>query len=317
MIRVYDKDIENTTSDKQAFANHLDDEITQMVKDTMKVMNIDTFMDGSGILTTVFAGTVASTTFVGAAGTSFGQFGSRYLQVNDNIDIYDSTLTTLRNSAGGVTITGIDPTTRTITLAVAQTLTAGDIVVRQGSVNKTYVGLHLASDNSSSVTFQGLSRLTYPLLRGNVINRAGAGLAETDLQQIISLIEMTSGETPDQIIVGNAQWDSYVALGASLKRYTDTMKLDRGFTELDYNGIAFTKDVDAPPAEVSVFSSEYVQNGVVTPLSWMDKDGSTLKWDPGYAAYKAIVREYGNYVFPRPNTMGRVEALAVASAYVR
>jgi len=204
-----------------------------------------------------------------------------------------------------------------VTVSANLTLTANDVVVRASSANKEYIGLQLATDNSSSVTFQALSRGSFAILRGNVVAAGGAGLAESHLQQIISLIEMSSGETPDLFLTGNAQWDAYVALGQSLKRYVNTQKLDRGFQELDYNGIPFLKDVDASPAEIFAINSEYVQNGVVTPLSWSEEDGSILKWDAGFAAYKAFMREYGNYVYPRPNAIGRIDTLAVNAVYVR
>lgn len=317
VIRVYDKDIQNTKDNAQAFINHLDDEVTQIAKDVMKHMNIMTYGDGTGTLTTVNAGTVASNQFVGKSGTAFGQFGSRYLQLNDQIDIWDPTFTTQRTPAGGVTVTNVDPTTQTVTVSTPLTLTANDVVVRANSANKEYVGLQLGTDNSSSVTFQNLSRSSYAIIRGNVVSAGGAALAEAYLQQVISLIEMSSGETPDRFLTANAQWDAYVALGQSLKRYVNTQKLDRGFQELDYNGIPFLKDVDASPAAIFALNSEYVQNGVVTPLSWMEEDGSLLKWDPGYAAYKAVMREYGNYVYPRPNAIGRIDTLAVGSVYVR
>lgn len=317
VIRVFDKDIQNSKDNKQAFINHLDDEVTQVAKDVMKHMNIMTYGDGTGTLTTVNANTANSNQFVGASGTAFGKFGTRYLQLNDQIDIWDPTFTTQRTPAGGVTATNVDPTTQTVTLSQNLTLTAGDVVVRANSQNKEYIGLQLATDNSSSVTFQNLSRGSYAILRGNVVSAGGAGLAESHLQQIISLIEMSSGETPDRFLTGNAQWDAYVALGQSLKRYVNTQKLDRGFQELDYNGIPFLKDVDASPAAIFAINSEYVQNGVVTPLSWMEEDGALLKWDAGYAAYKGVMREYGNYVYPRPNAIGRVDTLAVAAAYVR
>ncbi|HLW79310.1 MAG TPA: hypothetical protein VKU44_06890, partial [Terriglobia bacterium] len=112
VIRVFDKDIQNTKDNKQAFINHLDDEITQVAKDVLKHMNIMTYGDGTGTLTTVSAGTVASTTFVGATGTAFGKFGTRYLQLNDQIDIWDPTFTTQRTPAGGVTISNVDPSTQ-------------------------------------------------------------------------------------------------------------------------------------------------------------------------------------------------------------
>ena len=317
VIRVFDKDIQNTKDNKQAFINHLDDEVTQIAKDVMKHMNIMTYGDGTGTLTTVNAATVASNQFVGATGTAFGKFGTRYLQLNDQIDIWDPTFTIQRTPAGGVTVTNADPTSQIVTVSVQLTLTANDIVVRANSQNKEYVGLQLGTDNSSSVTFQNLSRGSYAMVRGNVISAGGAGLAESFLQQIISIIEMSSGETPDRFLTGNAQWDAYVALGQSLKRYVNTQKLDRGFQELDYNGIPFLKDVDASPAAIFAINSEYVQNGVVTPLSWMEEDGSLVKWDPGYAAYKGVMREYGNYVYPRPNAIGRIDTLNVPAAYVR
>jgi hypothetical protein len=314
-IKLFDKDIENSLTDKQAFANTMDDQITQIVKDVMKVMNIDTYGDGTATLATVNANTSSSTAFVCKQGSAFGQNGGLYLQVGDNIDIYDSTLTTLRNSAGGVLISSYEPTTFTVTLASAQTLTAGDIVIRQGSLNKAYVGLQLATDNSSSVTFQNLSRSTYPSLRGNVVDASGAALQEFHLQQIESLVARSSGEEIDQILVGFAQWDAYVSLGQALKRYVGTMKLDRGFTELEYNGHAFTKDVDCPNGTIFAFKSAHVQNGVVTPLSWMDREGHLLKWNSGFASYTGIIREYGNYVYDRPNALGRIQNLAFNASY--
>jgi hypothetical protein len=316
VIRVIDKDIQNTKSNAQAFVNHLDDEVTQLAKDIMKHMNVMTYGDGTGTLTVVNANTVAANTFVGKTGTAFGSFGTRYLQLNDIIDVWDPTFTVQRTPLGGVTINNLAPSTQTVTISVPLTLFAGDIVVRASSANKEYVGLQLATDNSSAVTFQGLSRGTFSILQSNVIDAGGAGLAESHLQQMISLIERASGETPDRFLTANAQWDAYVALGQSLKRYVNTQKLDRGFQELDYNGIPFLKDVDAPPAAIYALNSEYCQNGVVTPLSWAEEDGSILKWDAGYAAWKAFMREYGNYVWPRPNAIGRIQTLAVAAAYV-
>lgn len=317
VIKVYDKDIQNTKSNEQAFINHLDDEVTQISKDVLKHMNVMTYGDGSGTLTLVKNNTVNVPTFVGASGTAFGQWGSRYLQVGDQIDIWDAAFVNQRTPAGGVGILGIVPATQTVTVSANLTLTATDVVVRSNSQNKEYVGLWLATDNNSAVVFQGLSRATFPTLQGNVIDAGGATLSEAFMQQIQSAIEVASGEFPDMFLVSQCQWDAYVALGQALKRYVNTMKMDRGFQELDYNGVPFIKDVDAPPAAVMALREEFVQNGVVTPLSWSEEDGAILKWVAGFAAYAAFMREYGNYVFPRPNGLGRIQSLAVPTAYVR
>jgi hypothetical protein len=317
VIKVYDKDIQNTRENEQAFINHLDDEVTQIAKDVTKCMNIDTYMDGTGTLATINANTANSPTAVGKVGTAFGQFGTRYLQVNDQVDIWDPTFTVQRTPAGGVSLTALVPSTQTMTFSANLTLTAGDVVVRAMTANKCYIGLQLATDNSTAVTFQALARSTFPIVQGNVLDVAGAALLETHLQQIQSLIEQASGEFPDLFVVSQPQWDAYVALGQSLKRYVNTLKLDRGFQTLDYNGVPFVKDVDALPAAVFALREEFVQNGVVTPLSWSEEDGAILKWNAGFAAYTAFMREYGNYVYPRPNALGRVQSLAVAAAYQR
>lgn len=317
VIKVYDKDIENTKEGEQAFINHLDDELTQLPKDILKVMNIDTYMDGTGIITLVNANTVNTNVFVGAVGTTFGKFGTRYLQVGDQIDVWDTTLTILRTPAGGVSVTGLVPATQTVTVSGNLTLTAGDVVVRYNTLNKTYVGLQLATDNSAAVVFQALSRATFPIVQGNVIDAAGQGLSEGLLQQIQSNIETASGEFNDMFIAAQTQWDAYVGLGQALKRYVNTMKLDRGFQELDYNGVPFIKDVDCLPAAVFALREEFVQNGVVTALSWMERDGAVLKFVPGFAAYTAVMREYGNYVYPRPNALGRLQNLGYSANYNR
>jgi hypothetical protein len=317
VIRVYDKDIENTRDNAQGFINHLDDEVTGVARDVLKDMNIITFGDGSDTLTTVSAGTTAVTTFVGAtaAAGGFGKWGVRYLQVGDQIDVWSSNFATQRTPAGGVTITAIDPTTKTVTTNTSLTLTAGDVVTRANGQNKAYVGLWSATDNSAGTTFQGLSRSTYPNLRGTVIDIAGVAMTEAHVQTLFSAIEVASGEYPDLIIAGSNAWDQYLALGVSLKRYINTLELDRGFQQLDYNGVPFTKDVDSPPDALFGLRREYVQNGVVTPLSWSEQDGAILKWDAGYAAYKGFMREYGNYVYPRPNALGRIQSILVSANY--
>jgi hypothetical protein len=59
-------------------------------------------------------------------------------------------------------------------------------VVRANSANKEYIGLQLATDNSSAVTFQNCrADLRDPARQRDLAG--GAGLAESHLQQIISL----------------------------------------------------------------------------------------------------------------------------------
>jgi hypothetical protein len=314
-IKLYDKDIQDAEESEDAFINHLDDEMENIVLDFMKHMNIITYGDGTGILALVNAGTVNSNTFVGQVGSTWGSFGTTYLMTGDQLDIWDTTLTIKRTPAGGVAVLGVQPTTQTVTVDQNLTLTATDVVVRYNSVNKEYVGLQIASDNSASVVFQNVNRGTQPRYRGNVIDAGGQMLSEVYLQQMFSLIEIASGQEPNTIVCHSAQWDHYGAIGTSLKRFM-TPKIDMGFQTLDYLGIGFTKDVDCPKFNIHVFKNDGVQNGVVAPLGWLDRDGKVLKWVSGYAAWTGILREYGNYVYPNPQLLGRIQNLFVDTVYL-
>jgi hypothetical protein len=314
-IKLYDKDIQDAEENEDAFINHLDDEMENIVLDFMKHMNIITYGDGTGILALVNANTNNSNTFVGTTGSTWGSFGTTYLMTGDQLDIWDTTLTIKRTPAGGVAILGVQPTTQTVTVDQNLTLTATDVVVRYNSVNKEYVGLQIASDNSASVVFQNVNRGTQPRYRGNVIDAGGQMLSEVYLQQMFSLIEIATGQEPNTIVSHNAQWDHYAAIGTSLKRFMST-KIDMGFATLDYLGVGFTKDVDCPKFNIHVFKNDGVQNGVVKPLGWLDRDGKVLKWVSGYAAWTGILAEYGNYVYPNPQLLGRIQDLFVDTVYL-
>jgi hypothetical protein len=315
VINVYEKDVENTEGNARAFVNHLDDEIERMTVDIKWHQNNMLFGDGSGTLASVNANTSSSTSLVAKTGSTFGAFGVKYLRVGDAIDIWSSDGNTQRNSTSVVlTITAINPTTQTVTVSAAQTLTAGDIIVRNGSLNKEFQGFYLASDNSSSVTFQGLSRSTYPQIQGTVIPANGNGLSENHLQQLVTQVPARSSHEVDFIVAGDAQLNAYVGLGQGLKRYQNTNKLDRGFTELEYNGTPLRKDVFCHPQFVYGMDKATVKKGVVSPLKWSEMDGHILKKVPGFLKYEAVAREIGNWLFEVPSAVGRIDQLAVPNA---
>lgn len=317
VIRVYDKDVENTKGNDRAFVNHLDNEVTQMLTDIRSCLNIDMFMDGSGILATIQVGATSATQTL-LVSTAFGGFGSRYLVLGDKVDIVDSTLVTSRTSGAGVTVSTITPSSAggnaTVVLSGSVATTTNDVVVRGiAGANNSYIGLQSAT--SASGTFQNLSRSTYPILKGNVITGSGA-LNETNLQQLLSLIEINGDESPDMFLCGQGNFDAYTSLGYAQKRFMDN-KVDKGFIQADFNGIPFRKDKDCLPSAVFAINKSYIKNGQLTALDWMQEDGTVLKWDAGYAAYKAVARQYGNLCYTRPNALGRIDTLTVGNAYLK
>ena len=51
----------------------------------------------------------------------------------------------------------------------------------------------------------------------------------------------------------------------------------------------------------------------------MDEEGQILKWNPGFAGYRAVPREYGNFCYTRPNANARLDGLSypLTSTYAR
>lgn len=318
-IRVFEKDIENTEGNDRAFINHLDDEVNQMIEDFLKVQNIDTFMDGSGIRATISAGANSATQTL-LVGTTFGSFGSRYLVKGDVVDIYDSTLTTSRTAGAGVSVSSITRSSgggnATVVFSAAVNTTTNDVVVvGAGHVNQSYIGLWSATNNDTG-SFQALSRNTFPILKSNVVDASGNPLVETYLQQVLSLVEINAGtDIPiEEFRCHQNGWDAYVSLGYAQKRFMNNT-LDKGYQSIDYNGLPFKKDVDCPPFAIFALTMQCVQNGIMKPLGWMDREGNMLKWDAGFAAYKAVALEFGNFVYTRPNNLGRVQGVAVGNIY--
>jgi hypothetical protein len=317
VIRLFAKDIKNAEGNDRAFVSHLDDEVNSMLEDMLKCINIETFGDGTGTLATCASGTASATQTL-TVGTSFGQWGSRYLAVGDFIDIYDSTLVTSRTSGAGVTVNTITRSSAggsaTVVLSGSVTTTTGDIVVRgKAGPNNAYIGLWSGTNNDTG-TFQGLSRSTYGILKGAEVGAGGNPVSEALLSQVLSLVEINGGQTPEEFRTGQAQFDAYAALGYAQKRFMDA-KLDKGFQSLDFNGIPFVKDVDCPPAAIFALNYKFIQMGLLGPMDWMKEDGDVLKWDAGFAAYKAVLLEAGNYCYTRPNALGRIDGLAVANFY--
>lgn len=323
VIKMYEKDMDNATKNFQSFISHKEDEMKGITRDILKQINIDLAAgDGSGIRGTI-AATVTSATQTLAVGTTYGQFGSQYLQVNDVIDIYDSTLTTSRTAGAGVTVNSITRSSgggaATVVLSASTACTAGDVVVNnKGNVNKAYIGLYGMTHNQG-VTFQGLSTTTYPQLQANRINAGGQPLTEGLLRSAQTVVNVISGEEIDEYLASPAQYDAYEALAFAQKRFM-TPTLDKGFTTLKFGDKDFVKDVDVPSPIIYGLKRSTIKFGEVSPLAFSDQDGSVLKWVPGFQAYTGYMKEYGNMCYTHPNQNVCIDTLSFPSsnpAYAR
>ena len=163
--------------------------------------------------------------------------------------------------------------------------------------------------HNQGLVFQGLNTTTYPQLQANRIQCNGQPLTESVLQSIEDVIEVQSGQTMDEFLAGHAQFAGYAALGYAQKRFT-SVKLDKGYETLEFNGKPFVKEVDMPQSAIYGYVKEAIKWGVVQELGFSDLDGHVLKWVPGFMKYQAFLREFGNMLYPHPNQLACADGLA-------
>lgn len=323
-IKLWEADIDNSKGKEAAFITDQENEVMGLTRDILKVINIDLVAgDGSGVLSTINAGATSATQAL-AVGTGSFQYGSRYIQANDVIDIYDATLTTSRTAGAGVTVTTVTQSTgggaASLLLSASVTTTTGDIVTRgPGRVNKVYAGLWAVTHNQALTSFQGLNPSTTPLLQSNRINASGQPLTESLLRSLQSVVSVVGGGEIDEYLASHAQFDAYEALAYAQKRFMD-VEMDKGFETLKYAGKPFVKDVDAPPAAIYGLTKDTIKFGEVAPLGFSDLDGHVLKFVPGFPAYSAYMIERGNMFYTNPNQLGVIDTLSYPTnnpAYAR
>jgi hypothetical protein len=134
---------------------------------------------------------------------------------------------------------------------------AGEFYNGNGS-GERMVGL-LGGAITSSGTYAGISRSTYPQWRGNVRANGGVGRSPSFalMRQISTDVYKASGVRPNMIVCGPATHDAYGALFGEMRRYVDTIQgpggavtLRGGYRALEMDGIPVVEDVNCPEGKM-------------------------------------------------------------------
>lgn len=130
-----------------------------------------------------------------------------------------------------------------------------------------------------SGTYAGLSRITYPQWRGNVYGNSGVGrdLTIALMRATRTGVYKASGIKSGLIIGGPSTVDAYGATFKEQRRYVteirtvggNTVKLDGGYTALEFDGIAVVEDVGCPEGKLlfidmgNLFVKQLPQPGMI------------------------------------------------------
>lgn len=300
-------------SQADAFASGLESEFEDKLAAFKKDLNRQSFGTGSGKLALVNGALTASTALV------VDTPGVQYFFPGMKIDIFNSAGTVKQASA--VTVSSINESTNTITLASTVTCDDNGIIVKDkvkdnaASDGKEIMGLYgISDDGTEFTTFQNLSRSTYDIWKGSITDASGAVITNDLLQRAIDKGERRSGRKIDTIFSHRNQRRQYLNLVTPAKRFQGDAKMDSGMPGgLEWNGMIWNVSHDCQRDTIYAFPKKDVQKFESHPIKLDDTEGKTLHRISRTDTFEAYYKHYGNIGTKYPASIVRLGNLATVT----
>lgn len=301
-VRLSGQTFELANKNYQAFTSVLEQELDGLKTDLAKDQNRQVYGDGTGAIATVVT---AATTNAAAVGTVM------YVQMDEMVDIIDGT--TLNSGTPTVKgsnrkVTGINTTTNTVTFdGAAVAVAVGDVLVRNGNVNREWTGFSKIFSNTG--TLYNIDPNVEPVWKSEVDSNGGSNrpMSEGLMINMADRIRANGGKVTaifSNLGVRRAYWNLLVAQ----RQYVNTKEFTGGFSGLafttDAGEIPFVVDVDAPKNRQYFVNEKELTLYREGDWSWMNRDGSMWQRVIGYDAYEAIMYQYSEIGCHRRNTHG-------------
>lgn len=328
-------DIEKGKGNVNAFVNVLTDKMKSLTEMVLKDLNMQTYLDGTGVRATL--------TGNGAAGV-LPVDRIKYLRVGMHVNVVSGTDgTTLRANGEtdpgdtGVyasrrfTILSINAATPSVTVATGDPLTAvqptggasGDFIVRHKAVGAELVGLGAIVDdgvnNPGAQVLQDIDRSSSPLWKAKVFNSTAAprDITLNLMQQSMDLPEVLSGKKIKTVVTSYNGRDRYLQLLVPQKRFTD-LKMDGGFQVLEYNGREVLVDVDCPDDTFWFLADDTIKKFGLFELAFVEQGGGILKHESLAAGdvFYGFLRAICNLGTTQANANAQLTDLVVDTNYV-
>jgi hypothetical protein len=303
--------IEASKGDKGAMARALESEIKGVTADMKKEVNYQFFNDGTAVRALINGDPGTEVTL------TLDTPGTRWLSEGMKVSIIAPATGDITTNGSNLTLSKIlSATSAELSAAADADVADNDWVIRYGARavgggslanNPSYemMGLKGIIDDGTYVdTLHNISRTTYPYWNcsTNSTDSNSGTLRDMTLDLIqasLTSVEVNGGKT-NLIISDHALRDAYAALVVADKRFVNTMKLDGGWTALEYNGIPWVADGDCPANTVFFVDTDHLQIMQMSDWNWMDRDGAVLSRVSGEDSYEAVLYWYADLTTDKP-----------------
>ena len=320
-----------TTGRDRAIENAAKREVANGMKQFRSFLDKLMQTGGNGVLGTI--NTVASSTF-----TMTVPNGAALVYPGQTIQIYDTTLTTNRNVAAGVTTTVLtaDPiTTQQITVDNVPTGTvATDVIVHDGLTGAQPVslfGIKYHQNNATTGTWLNLNRATYPIqLQTPRVNAGNAALTPSNVRLAINKVRKSLGINHISKLIAYMaveQEHAWENLGITVSQIikeggeSDGNDLDLLFSgRKTMSGIPIKSSVNADQTRVDFLDLSHWGRAVLKDIDFYEVNGNTVF--PIYGASGGLAASYIFYFDTAfqvwddsPRTGAFIDTLARPSGY--
>jgi hypothetical protein len=326
-IRLTDQTIEAMKNDRGSFIRAIESEMSGLVKDMRKDIMRQIWGYGEGRMGVVLSATSGAGTITVEYIATAGATGTRFINVGDVLESRDATTYALIQtdftvsnvvaSTGVITVTGTDP-------LIASTA-PGTILVKKGS----FAG---SAANSASKEIMGINTFVGTgnrLAEGtgiqailasaqstwkSVVTTSVGTLSELKMANVLNQLEINGASTEDiRIYTSHQVREAYSALLEDMRRYNNVKELYGGQLALMFRDVPVMVDIHLHRVDEMYFLD---MNNIglfrQKDFDWMNREGTTLKWDPGYAAWVAYMTWYADLGGYRRNTSGKMTGITIS-----
>lgn len=280
------------TNNRGAFLDVVQNELKGVVEGIQWWMNGAMLNVPTGVIGTLATSGGAANT--GTLSASNASYLTRWLQVGMLIDIYESNLTA--TVATNRSVTAVDKAAGTFVFdGAAVSIDAGDVVVRQGSVNYEITGLKHILTASNTLYDIDRSTAANAFFNPQVLTAAAnRSVSEILIQQALDESETMAGGNITLMMSDHGVRRAYQDVLSALKRFQEPKRLSGGWTALDYNGIDWVADADHRANALSLLDESTFKIHTMIPelWDWGSEDDRILRAVAGYDEYEAFMAGY-------------------------
>ena len=299
-VKVSGQAIRGSRDSSHAFAKVIDNEVRGMVEGLKIEMNRACWGDGSGALAQVTQATGSQT-----AENFFTVDDASRLEAGMVIDMWTAKSGGSQN-IDSKTISQVDRRNNKISLTTTETITLSDYIFREDSRGLYAMGLEGIVDGADSQgnrivsALQGITRSSNIWWDANVIDNNGTNEDMTldKIQQAYELGEIIGQGRTSLIMSPYALRRAYVDLMIIDRRYVKDLKLDGGFSAVEYSGggepVPWVVDYMAPANTLWFLDEKTLAFYRASDMDWMDLDGAVLRKVDSKDEYEATAYAYMN-----------------------